>query len=59
MGFHANIPLVKWLFHCRRWQDSAVVSTCVATCVGAYVGYFNLWVLFILREEPLGELEMH
>ena len=30
MRFHANIPLVEWLFRFRRRQDSAVESTCVS-----------------------------
>lgn len=35
------------------------VSKSRILCAAAYVGHFNLWILFILREERLGGLEMH
>ena len=38
--------------------SSQRVSQSPIKCVVAYVEYFNLCILFILREEPLGGLEM-
>lgn len=62
MGCHANIPLDEWLSVSEGGRIplySQCVSKSLIKCVVAHVEYFSLWILFILREEHLGGLEMH